>query len=137
MFEYVEREFLAIFLVSIGAIFGSWLRFFLVNKLFLDFQQKYFLTSFVNVLASFLLGLVFSIQFHLQGLVVIERNILEIIMPLITIGFLGGLSTFATFIWDLFDRLLSRNWMDACALFLFSLGGGVLAFRAGLLLMNV
>ncbi len=96
----VKSLFYKIISVFIGGGIGAVLRF-AVSLL----SKKYFITPiygtfFVNILGCFLLGLVF-------GLTLNKINIPETIKLFITVGFLGGLTTFSTFNLEIFELLKS------------------------------
>ena len=54
----------------------------------------------------------------------------------ISIGFLGSLSTFSTFISDLFELFIENKFFRGLKLFLLSLTIGVFAFLVGWLIGN-
>ncbi len=81
--------------ISIGAIPGSCLRLYITRKFTSVFNRPYFGTSFINILASFLLGL-FSSLYTNQN-----HYTFDITYSLcLSIGFTGSLSTFSTFIYE-------------------------------------
>ena len=119
------------FLVAIGAITGSWIRMYAIDFFegFLPF--KHWGTMAVNIFSAFLLGL------FLAWLPNLEWNSLpksSSLFMFVSVGFLGSLSTFSTFISDLLSTLLVNNWKQFFSLAVFSLAGGMLAVCAGFIL---
>ena len=131
MFELIE-VCRSIFLLSIGAIFGSWARMHLTSSFALIFSSKYWATCSVNIASAFFLGLFLSFQSH-SGLNFSDNNSLSIF---VCVGFLGSLSTFSTFIIDLLNILLNQRWKQFLSLSLCSLFGGLIAAFVGLSLGN-
>ena len=88
-------KFLSVF---IGGGVGALLRFIasLLSKKY--FMAPIFGTFFVNILGCFLLGLVF-------GLTLNKINMSETLKLFITVGFLGGLTTFSTFNLEVLELL--------------------------------
>ena len=84
-------DFTSIFIILFGSTFGLILRLFIKNNfkksIGFDIQN----TSIVNFIASFFLGILVSLNF--------VNN--EILLLFYT-GFLGSLSTFSSFIYQLF-----------------------------------
>lgn len=94
----VKSLFYKIISVFIGGGIGAVLRFMasLLSKKY--FMTPIFGTFFVNILGCFLLGLVF-------GLTLNKINISETLKLFITVGFLGGLTTFSTFNFEALELL--------------------------------
>ena len=115
-----------ILLVCIGAILGANARFILYKKLEKSHLNKEYIVLIINALASFFLGFVFSIinQFS-------YFNLSNQLVIFLSIGFLGSLSTFSTFVFDLYDLLLRFKFLRAFKLYIFSLGMGVIALALG------
>ncbi len=125
----MPESFLALIqslLVSIGAGFGACLRFKCVNT-FLKYSINSSLAIlFLNLISTFALGFLFGIR---SGLV--ENQFLSSIFLLIGVGFLGSLSTFSTFIFQLLQALLEKDFKDFFFLLLASLFGGILLAAGG------
>ena len=85
-------DFSSIIIILLGSTFGLILRIFIQNnfkkKIGFDIQN----TSIVNFLSSFFLGILVALNF-------INNEILV----LFYVGFLGCLSTFSSFIYQLFN----------------------------------
>ncbi len=119
------------FLVAIGAITGSWIRMYAIDFFESSLPFKHWGTMTVNIFSSFLLGL------FLAWLPNSELNSLPKVSSLfmfISVGFLGSLSTFSTFVSDLLSTLLVNNWRQFFSLAVLSLVGGLLAVWAGFIL---
>lgn len=79
--------------VALGGAIGAMSRYFLMQSFTrLDLGSFPWATFLVNVLGSLLIGVLF--------VVFTERSSLEMYRPLLTIGFLGSLTTFSTFSLD-------------------------------------
>ena len=121
------NNFHDIILVSIGAVFGANVRFVIYQKFKEININGYYITLFINSFSSFLLGLFVSVLSNIVFL-----NFTSQLVLLFSIGFLGSLSTFSTFIYDLFDSSLKIKFFRA----LKSLSLGIIAVGLGLLLSN-
>ena len=93
-------DFSSITIILLGSTFGLILRIFIQNNfkksLGFDIQN----TSIVNFLSSFLLGILVALNF-------INNEILVLFYS----GFLGCLSTFSSFIYQLFDLFKKRKFL--------------------------
>lgn len=112
-------------LVSLGAIPGAWLRFRLVEHLAPMLPRRHWATLGVNLTACFSLGL----------LVVLvgpptDRHHQSLLLLLAT-GFCGSLSTFSTWMAELWQELQSGRWGEALRLGLTSLSLGLLTVVLG------
>ena len=121
------NNFQDIILVSIGAVFGANVRFVIYKK----FQEininGYYIILFINSFSSFLLGLFVSVLSNIVFL-----NFTSQLVLIFSIGFLGSLSTFSTFVYDLFNSSLKIKFFRA----LKSLSLGIISVGLGLLLSN-
>ena len=118
-------------IVSFGAILGANARF-----KFFNFFEKLTLSKdlyalLVNIFSSFLLGLFLSMIERFDSFVYSYEVIL-----FFSIGFLGSLSTFSSFIYDLFDLCLKFKFSRAIKVFIISFSMGVFAFFFGFFLVN-
>tara|TARA_B100000214_G_scaffold122312_1_gene86677 strand:+ start:235 stop:606 length:372 start_codon:yes stop_codon:yes gene_type:complete len=120
-----------IFFISLGAILGANTRFKIHSKLENLNIRKDFLILIINTFASFSLGL-FLATIEQLGSISYSYQLISFF----SIGFLGSLSTFSSFVCDLFDLCLQLKFARALKLFLISLSFGIIAFTFGLLLGN-
>ena len=120
-----------ILLVSIGAVFGVNARFIIYQKLKEININEYFIILAINTFSCFLLGLFISILPKIKSLTFSSQLALFFL-----IGFLGSLSTFSTFVYDLFDLVLQYRFFTALQLLTFSFSFGIIAVALGSLLTN-
>ena len=120
-----------ILLVSIGAVFGVNARFIIYQKLEEININRYFIIIAINTFSCFLLGLFISILPKIKSLTFSSQLVLFFL-----IGFLGSLSTFSTFVYDLFDLCLKSKFCKALKLFSFSFSLGIFALALGSSLGN-
>ena len=120
-----------ILFVSIGAILGANIRFKIHNKLANLNLRKDFLILIINTFASFCLGLFFSLVEQFRAFTYYYQLVL-----FFSIGFLGSLSTFSSFVYDLFDLCFQLEFFRALKLFFISVSMGIIAFAFGLFLVN-
>jgi len=117
----------AALLVALGAVPGAWLRFRLINHWEPMVPRKHWATFGVNGIACLALGLIVGLE---DSCGETSRRLLL----LVGTGFLGSLSTFSTFVAELSVVLHQRHWREAALLSGGSVGAGLLAIKAGLLL---
>ncbi len=120
-----------IFFVSIGAVLGANTRFKLSNKLESLNLNKNFIILIINTFASFCLGLFLSLIEKFGYFIYSYQSVL-----FFSIGFLGSLSTFSSFVYDLFDLCLQLKFSRALKLFIISLSLGIIGFGFGFLIGN-
>ena len=120
-----------IILVSIGAVFGVNARFIIYQKLKQININRYFIILAINTFSCFLLGLFISILPKIKSLTFSSQ-----LAFFVLIGFLGSLSTFSTFVYDLFDLCLKSKFCKALKLFSFSFSLGIFALALGSSLGN-
>ena len=120
-----------ILFVSIGAILGANIRFKIHHKLGNLNLDKGLLILIINTLASFFLGLFLSLLEQFRDFTYYYQLIL-----FFSIGFLGSLSTFSSFVYDLYDLCLRLEFFRALRLFIMSASLGIFAFAFGLFLGN-
>ena len=111
-------------LVALFGAAGSVLRYslYLITPRFfyLNFPVS---TVLVNLLGSFFIGVCISL---------FDKSIItENIRIYITIGLLGGFTTFSTFSMDLFNLLNKSLYIEMISYLVLSVFGGVLLFFAG------
>ena len=122
------------FMVSAGAILGSWMRLRLANYFGSILTANYWGTLVVNILSAFFLGFVLALHAHSGDDYVIKNPAWSLF---VCIGFLGSFSTFSTFVSELLHTLRAHSWKQFFSLVVFSLIGGLLAALAGLTLGDV
>ena len=125
------NSFHDILLVSIGAVFGVNARFIIYQKLKQININRYFIILAINIFSCFLLGLFISILPKIKSLTFSSQ-----LAFFVLIGFLGSLSTFSTFVYDLFDLCLKSKFCKALKLFSFSFSLGIFALALGSYLGN-
>ena len=125
------NSFKEIILVSIGAVFGVNARFIIYQKFKEININGYFIILAINTFSCFLLGLFISILPNIKSLTFSSQ-----LAFFVLIGFLGSLSTFSTFVYDLFDLCLKSKFCKALKLFSFSFSLGIFALALGSYLGN-
>ena len=116
-----------ILLISFGAVLGVNTRLLIYKKLAKLNLSKDIIALIINTLASFFLGLFLSISSEISSLSLLDQLVL-----FISIGFLGCLITFSTFIYDLFDLNSKLKFFRAFNLYIISLTLGLLSLLFGL-----
>ena len=86
-------------------------------------------TTLVNVLGAFLIGIIYY-------LLISKIIINEQLKVFITIGFLGGFTTFSSFNLEFFKLLESGNFMNALIYAVLTFAGTILSFYFGFNLMK-
>tara|TARA_Y100001968_G_scaffold245440_1_gene229551 strand:- start:17 stop:412 length:396 start_codon:yes stop_codon:yes gene_type:complete len=117
-------------LIGLGAVFGAYTRFIIYQKLQNINLTKDYIILIINTFSSFFLGLLLSILYQISSLIYSYKLGL-----FFSIGFLGSLSTFSSFIYDLYALFMQFKFYRALKLFMISLTSGVLSFSIGFLLV--
>ena len=118
-----------IILISFGAVLGANTRFLIYKRLDQLNLSKNRIILLINILASFSLGLFLSLVAKIDAQIYSDQ-----LKLLFSIGLLGSLSTFSSFICNLYDLFIKLKFKIAFKLFIISLTSGVLAFAVGFLL---
>ena len=118
-----------ILLVSFGAILGANTRFKISNKLEKIPFRKGSSILIINIFSSFFLGLFLAIVEQFSSFIYYYQLLL-----FFSIGFLGSLSTFSSFVYDLFEFCLKLKLARALKLLIISWSLGIMAFALGCLL---
>ena len=119
-----------IFAIFIGGGFGAVLRFLVTFLSKKYFMAPIFGTFFVNIIGCFLIGLVFGyLTYKFQ-------NISETVKLFITVGFLGGLTTFSTFNLEIFELIKAGKVCLSLAYMVSSCALGLLFTFFGYLVSN-
>ena len=119
----------AIISISIGAIFGAYLRFKIALRIDNVLGNKSLATFLINMASTFSLGL-FSALYPL-----ISTSNPNFYLFFV-VGFLGSLSTFSTLMIELLNHLRFNRLFEFFTLSIMSLFGGVLAAFLGFKLIN-
>ncbi len=114
-----------VLMVFIGGGIGASLRY-LCNYFFMA-SLSYWVTFTINILGSFLIGLLSTLLLH-------YTNIPSEMKLLITTGILGGFTTFSTFQLELLTLLQEANYIDALVYGSLSLVVGLVATALGVVL---
>ena len=120
-----------ILLVSFGAVLGANIRFLIYKKLDRINIGKNTIILLINTCSSFLLGIFLSVMSNISNL-----NFSYQLVLFFSIGFLGSLSTFSTFISDLFELCIQFKFDKALKSFFISLSLGIFSFAFGWFLGN-
>ena len=120
-----------IILIAIGAVFGVNSRFLIYQKLNEININGKFSIFLINIFSCFFLGLFISISSNIKSL-----NVSSQLALFFVIGFIGSLSTFSTFIYDLFELCREYKFLEALKLFIFSFSLGTSALVLGSLFCN-
>ena len=118
-------------MVSFGAVLGVNSRYVIYKKLEKNKLRKDYIILVINTVSSFFLGLFISILPRITSVDFSYKLVL-----FISIGFFGSLSTFSTFIYDVFELCNQFKFSRAIKLFLVSLLLGITSFAFGFLLGN-
>lgn len=114
-------------LVVLGAIPGAWLRFRMVERLTPLLPRRHWATLGVNLVASFSLGLLVVVLSSGDD----QRD--RPLLLLLATGFCGSLSTFSTWVAELWQQIEAGDWAEAMRLGLACLGLGLGALLVGML----
>ena len=120
-----------ILLVSLGAALGANIRFIIYKKFEKLNISKYVSILTINSFASFLLG--FFLPFVPK---ISYYDFSNQLLLFFSIGFLGSLSTFSTFVYDIFELTVKLKFFSALKLFAFSLALGIISLALGFFLVN-
>ena len=125
----IINNIMDILLIAFGAIVGANTRFFIYKKLEKINLRGDFIIFLINTFSSFSLGLLLSIFYQMSSISYSYQLGL-----FFSIGLLGSLSTFSTFIYDLYYFSIQSKFYSAFKLFCISTIFGVLFFSVGFLL---
>ncbi|WP_269623818.1 fluoride efflux transporter FluC [Prochlorococcus marinus] len=118
-----------IFLISCGAILGANIRFIIYEKLNKIDLINDFRILLINTLASFFLGIFLSVLPRIS-----YYDFSYQLLLFFSIGLLGSLSTFSTFVYDLYKILIKFKFVSAFRLFFISVSLGTIALALGFFL---
>ena len=116
-------------LISSGALLGANTRFIIYNKLEKINLSKNYIILVINTFSSFSLGFFLSNLSRISSLS--DSYQLGLFF---SIGLFGSLSTYSTFIYDLYELFIQFKFYRAFKLFISSLILGILSLAFGFLL---
>ena len=116
--------------ISTGSLLGANLRYFLITKFCSIKLSKGRRLLLVNLIASVILGASLSLNNDS------DLKIYREFVILFLYGFAGSLSTFSSFINDLFKLSIKRKYKDISIIIFLSLFLGLLSISLGLLVVN-
>jgi len=117
-------------IISTGSLIGSNLRYVLITRFCSIKLSKSRRLLLVNLIASLILGVSFSLRNNSNF--IIYRELIIVFL----IGFSGSLSTFSSFINDLFKLSIQRKYKDISIMIFLSVFLGLLLISLGLLVVN-
>lgn len=116
--------------VAVGGALGSVARYLMMVQVGRVFGSGYpFGTLAVNILGGFLLGV-------LVEAMALRWSVSQELRALLTVGVMGGFTTFSTFSMDIFVLMERGDGIGAALYVAASVGLGLAAFWAGLMLMR-
>ena len=116
--------------ISTGSLLGANLRYILITRFCSIKLSKSRRLLLVNLIASVILGASLSLNNNS------DLKIYRELIILFLIGFAGSLSTFSSFINDLFKLSIKRKYKDILIIIFSSVLLGLLAISLGLLVIN-
>jgi len=126
----ISKNLTSFILISLGAALGANLRFLMITKISFWKENKPLKVLLVNLVSSFIIGL--SIPIVLNKNLSYGQNLIFLFL----FGFIGSLSTFSTFINDLYKLTLKKNFKYSLALIFLSIFLGLIFLHLGYLLSN-
>jgi len=126
----ISKNLTSFILISFGGALGANLRFLMITKISFFEKNKPLKVLLVNLVSSFFIGLFIPI--------VLNKNLSysQNLIYLFLIGFIGSLSTFSTFINDLYKLTLKKNFKYSITLIFLSISLGLIFLYLGYLLSN-
>ena len=115
-------------IISVGSLFGANLRYIFLTKFHSIRLNKRSRLVLINSIASIILGLALSLNDESNSRIYSELIILFFI------GFSASLSTFSSFINDLFKLSIKKRYKDVLIIIFLSISLGLLCILLGLLL---
>ena len=117
--------------ISTGSLLGANLRYILITRFCSIKLSKSRRLLLVNLIASVILGASLSLNNDS------DLKIYREFVILFLYGFAGSLSTFSSFINDLFKLSIKRKYKDILIIIFLSIFLGLLSISLGLLVMNI
>lgn len=113
--------------IFIGGGLGSVSRYFM-NILLRNYSLEFpFSTLAVNIIGSFILGFAIALFWS-------KASVHDVVKLAVTVGFCGGLTTFSTFSWEMFDLIKQGDYLLAVLYALISFFVCILAVGLGVFL---
>ncbi len=120
-----------ILVISFGSLIGANMRYFMLMKFEYIKLNKVNRTLLINIISCFILGLNWPLFVH-------ENNdIVQELLILFLFGFIGSLSTFSTFIYDLFELFSKRKIQVGIIVTFLSIFLGLILMSFGFYLGNI
>ena len=116
-------------IISTGSLLGANLRYILITRFCSIKLRKSGRILLVNLIASVILGTSLSLNNS-------DLKIYRQLVILFLLGFAGSLSTFSSFIYDLFKLSIKRKYKDISIIIFLSIFLGLLSISLGLLVVN-
>ena len=126
----INENLINFILVSFGAALGANLRFLIITKISLFGENKAKRVLLANIISSFIIGLSFPIM--LKNNLSYNQNLTFLFL----IGFIGSLSTFSTFMNDLYELIIKKNFKNSIILIFLSIFLGLIFLYMGYLLSS-
>lgn len=126
----ISENLISFILISFGAALGANLRFLMITKISLFRENKSLRVLLVNLVSSFIIGLFMPIV--LKNNLSYHQNLIFLFL----IGFIGSLSTFSTFINDLYKLTIKKNFKYSITLIFLYISLGLIFLYVGYLLSN-
>ena len=121
----------AVSFISLGAILGSSLRWFIINRFTSIFNENFIGILTVNNISTFLLGFLLGLFNRYQ--MNLDSNSFFLFA---VIGFLGSLSTFSSFIMELLQFFIDKQWKKFFLFSTLSISAGIFVAFIGYELSN-
>lgn len=122
--------FINIILISFGGILGTNIRYIFITRFKSKLINQKVKVLFLNLISSFILGLSYNslLNFNLSS----DSKFLYSFL----FSFIGSLSTFSTFVYDMYKLALNKKYKNLIILVLTSIILGLFFFCAGYFYLN-
>ena len=119
-----------IILISFGGLLGTNIRYIFITRFKSKLINQKVKILFLNLISSFILGLSYNslLNFNLSS----DRKFLYSFL----FSFIGSLSTFSTFVYDMYKLALNKKYKNLIILVLTSIILGLLFFCIGFFYLN-
>ena len=124
-------QLINILVISFGSLIGANMRYFMLMKFEYIKLNKVNRIVLINIISCFILGLNWPLFVH-------ENNhFVQELLILFLFGFIGSLSTFSTFIYDLFELFSKRKIQVGIIITFLSIFLGLILMSFGFYLGNI